>query len=57
MTSDEMYLFLLAADREYDSLCRSIVHDGRDPFWVAEGMKQQLADYTKNLQALWEVKP
>jgi len=56
MTVNEIYLFLLAADREFDTLCNDIVHDGRDPFWVAESMKQQLSDYIQKMQQLWEVR-
>jgi len=39
---------------EFESLCRRIVHDGRDPQLVADAMMQSLARRVDDLQRLWD---
>jgi hypothetical protein len=51
--SDE-YLFLLAAQREFEWLCKKIIHDGRDPYIVACEMTAQLSKYMRQMRELWE---
>jgi hypothetical protein len=54
MNRDEIYLYLLAAQTEFEQLCRSIVHDGRDPYIVAGAMTEKLGTTVRRYQALWD---
>ena len=50
--SDE-YLFLLAAQREFEWLCKKIIHDGQDPYIVACIMVEKLSKYMRQMRELW----
>jgi hypothetical protein len=54
MTRDERFLFIQAAQNEFQWLAKKIVCDGRDPDIVAFAMTEKLALRLKELEQLWE---
>ena len=49
-----MWTEWLSIRLELESLCRRIVHDGRDPLFVADAMMQILARDIDDLQHMWD---
>lgn len=49
-------LYLDAARLEFHWLCQKIVHDGRDPFVVAEALFERLVKSNREYQTLWDAK-
>ena len=49
------YVYLLSCRQECHWLARKIVHDGRDPFFVAEAMVEKIAQCYREYQELWRV--
>ena len=56
MNANEWFLFLLSAKGEFDALCQQIVHDGRDPLFVAYGLLERLTRSMQKYQMLWEAR-
>ena len=54
MTANEHYLYIQAAQLEFDQLCKQIVHDGRDPAMVAYAMAERLNRHIREFRALWD---
>jgi len=48
------YLYIQAARNEFHWLTNKIVHDGRDPFFVAEAMLEKLVKSIQKYQDLWD---
>ena len=57
MTANEHYLYIQAAQLEFDQLCKQIVHDGRDSGLVAYAMTDRLNRHIRELRALWDARP
>jgi len=54
MNEDEQFIFIHGAKAEFHWLCNKIVHDGRDPYLVAEAMLEELAKSMRGYQLLWD---
>ncbi|MDZ4341325.1 MAG: hypothetical protein U1E51_02675 [Candidatus Binatia bacterium] len=52
--SDMTNVYNQAASNEFHHLCKTIVHDGRDPYIVAEAMLERLVQAMREYQALWD---
>ena len=43
-----------SARKEFHFLCEKIIHDGRDPYIVAEAMLERLVSAMRDYKKLWE---